>query len=658
MVKLIKLLRNKTKNGKRKRVALPLFVFRFSFLLLLAGCSLFSGSDDAPPPLVLDAPPPSAWDSLTAVANAPSPPARDMAALAAELQGIDAPRTAVPDLADFQEGDVAPFWVKQLDSGENIRIDAELIYRSAALNLWADTAVNMNAQDAAAAAQVIESKILPANRAFFGQEWQPGVDGDDRVNILHVAELGSVAAAYFWSGDEYVTAVNPFSNQRELLYVSLKNGPIGSDAYFRAIAHEFQHLIQWQTDANEDAWLNEGLGELATHIIGLNVDRPQAYANMTDIQLTDLRQEPEVIEAHYAAAYLFSVYFLDRFGQEATQALVQRPENGRAGFEAMLAELDASLSFNDLFADWLAANYLAGAGLGEGVYQYDSLDMPEIEPETIRRFPAEGAGGVNQFGADYLRIRSDEPFTLVFTGTQQTALAAAQPRSGDYFWMSLPADESDMRLTRAFDLSGLDGAALTFWTWYDIEEGWDYGYVAASVDDGRTWTLLETESTTRDNPQGNSLGPGFTGKSGGGETAVWVQETANLTPFAGQEALIRFQYLTDGAVHEQGFLLDDITIMELDYTDDAETDAGAGVDAGWEAAGFVRVGSALPQQFLIQRILIGEDGARVERLSLDENQQNQWQFPMDKATNEAILIISGVTPATRNPAAYAYRIFK
>ncbi|MFQ5421796.1 MAG: hypothetical protein ACE5EY_15700, partial [Anaerolineae bacterium] len=517
----------KTKNEKRKRL-ISHFVFRFSFLLL-AGCGFLPGNEPPPPPLVLETPPPNAWASLTAVTQAPSPPARDAVTLAAELQGIDAPRTAVPPLNDFQVGDMAPFWVKDTGSDENISIEAELIYQSDALNMWADTAVNMDAQDAAAAAQVIETKILPTDRAFFGQEWQPGVDGDNRVNILHVAEVGGVAAAYFWSGNEVVTAVNPYSNQRELLTIGLKHSPLGSNTYFSAVAHEFQHLIQWHTDGNEEAWLNEGLGDLAPHVNGLEIDRASVYANQTDIQLTDLSQEPEVIGAHYAASYLFAVYFLDRFGEEATQALVRHPENGRAGFEAILAELETGLSFNDLFADWLAANYLDGAGLGDGVYQYASLEMAELAPETIRRFPVEGTGSVNQFGADYLRIRSDKPFTLVFTGTQQTALVDAQPHSGNFFWMSLPADVSDMRLGRAFDLTGLATATLTFWTWYDIEAGWDYGYVAVSVDDGRTWTLLETESTTTDNPQGNSFGPGFTGKSGGGETAVWVQESADLT---------------------------------------------------------------------------------------------------------------------------------
>ena len=160
--------------------------------------------------------------------------------------------------------------------------------------------------------------------------------------------------------------------------------------------------------------------------------------------------------------------------------------------------------------------------------------MPTMRPIVIRRLPESQETAVHQYGADYYHIKHDEPVTLVFTGTQQVNLIGTQPHYGRYFYATLPADESDMTMTRAFDLSELETATLTFWAWYEIEMGWDYGYVGVSLDNGRSWQLLETESSTFDNPQGNSFGAGYTGISGGGETAQWVQETADLTPFVGQ----------------------------------------------------------------------------------------------------------------------------
>lgn len=643
---------HRIKHARRERFWLRagrLLRFFGMALMLLVACRFSSDDNSTPlPAIVTQPPPPSAFDSLTALTTTAAPD-RDMADLAYRFRAVDAPRVARLQPPANEVGDVVQFWVKNRETGENERVEAALLYQSAELNMWVQVGVKVNAQQMAAAAARIERHILPTNHAFFGQEWQPGVDGDDRMNILHLSDIGAAAAAYFWSGDEYVTAVNPFSNQREMLYVSQKEAPIGSERYFTAVAHELQHLIQWYTDGNEESWLNEGLSELAVHVNGYEVERAGSYARQTDIQLTDLSQEEAVVAAHYAAAYLFSVYFLDRYGEAATRLLVRHPQNGRRGFEEVLHQLDPGLSFDDLFADWLAANALTSLGRGEGVFSYQDVDMPAITAEKIRRLPAVGQESVSQYGADYFRVTADSPVTFVFTGTQQINLIDAQPHSGRYAWFTLPADESDMRLTRRFDLTDVSSATFSFWAWYNIEEGWDYGYLAASTDDGRTWTLLETDSTTRDNPQGNSFGPGYTGRSGGGDQPIWVREDADLTPFVGGPVLVRFHYITDGAVQGPGFVIDDVTVPELDYADGFE-----GGEGGWEAAGFVRSTNVLPQRFILQQILIGEDDIQVNRLSVEENQRGLWRIPLGSRYNEAVIIVAGNTPVTRRAAAYAY----
>jgi bacillopeptidase F (M6 metalloprotease family) len=49
-------------------------------------------------------------------------------------------------------------------------------------------------------------------------------------------------------------------------------------------------------------------------------------------------------------------------------------------------------------------------------------------------------------------------------------------------------------------MRSLEQATLRFNTWFEIEEGWDYGYVAASTDGGATWTALRGDHTTASNP--------------------------------------------------------------------------------------------------------------------------------------------------------------
>lgn len=600
---------------------------------------------------VMEPPPAAAQEALTAV-SAPSEIAvRDMVALSAALRGVEAARTARTTPPEHREGDVVPFWFKALGTEENREIEARLAYRSPHLNMWVETGADVADAAVADAARIIETEILPTNRRFFGEEWRPGVDGDERVNILHLRQLGGVGIAYFSSSDEYVTAVNPYSNQREMLYVSLEAAEVGSDAYLATIAHEIQHMIQWNVDRNEDAWLGEGLSELAAFLNGYPPRRAGQYARQPDIQLTTLQHDANVVGAHYAAAYLFTAYFFDRFGEATTRAVARHPGNGPAGFDAALAEAGSDLTFDEVFADWLVANYLNSIGREQGVYRYDTLDVPKLTTTSLRPGAPPQTTAVHQYGADYFTLSGEAPLTLVLTGTQQTPVLDTRPRSGDYFWVSHPADESDMHLTRSLNLSDVDAATLSFWTWYDIEAGWDYGYVAVSGDGGERWDVLETASATRDNPQGNAFGPGYTGQSGAGEGPAWVQETADLTPYAGEEIWLRFQYVTDDAVHNQGWAIDDVSVPEIGFHDDAE----AGSD-GWQAAGFSRMAGVLPQQFLAQQILLGPDDVRVTRLELDEEQNGRWTIPLDAAHDKAVLIISGVTPFTRQTASYSYAV--
>lgn len=622
------------------------------FLLAIAGCRLVGRDKEPLQPLITQPPPPAAAENQAALLAAPVPE-RDLVALAQRLgQRGEVPRTA-PAVTDVSVGTIAPFWYKNHNTDETEQIDARLAYRSDQLNLWIEAGAEVDETTLHKAATVLEEQILPTNREFFGVEWRPGIDGDERLNILHLRDIGGNVAGYFSAADEFVTVVNPYSNQREMFYINLKHAPVGSDDYYEVIAHEMQHMIHWHTDGNEATWLDEGLAVLAATLNGYtDTGFAQAYARQSDVQLTNFDYESDATTAHYGAAFLFTSYFLDRFGEAATRALVRHPENGIKGINATLSALDSGLTFDDLFADWLTASYLDGQERGYAPYNYRRLPVPPVEPAVvIDRLPAGGQAVVHQYGADFIAVNSSEPATFTFTGTQQVRLLETTPRSGDYFWSSVPADDSDMTLTGHFDLTGLDSATLTFWSWYEIELGWDYAYVTVSADHGQTWQLLQTDHTTEENPQGNSYGPALTGNSGGNEEPVWVRQTADLTPYSGGPILLRFEYVTDDAVHRQGLALDDIAIPELGFADDAEDGS-----AVWTAAGFVRHSNLLPQQFLVQQILLGPENVEVARLPLDENQQGQWSLPLGDGYDQAILIVAGQTPVTTLRASYVYQL--
>ena len=584
-------------------------------------------------------------------------PERDLRRLARQLKdpGVPIPVVVNPTPPAYRVGDKETFWVANLDTDENLQITADLRYVTAHVYMWVQEGYEVDQEALARSAERFETQSYPTNRRFFGSEWSPGVDNDVHLHVLHAGGLGRSVAGYFSGADEYSRLVNEFSNEKEMFYINL-DGSMRPDTSFYdgVLAHEFQHMIHWYTDRNEDTWVNEGMSELAMQINGFDAGgHDWLFSRSPDTQLNTWPGDgPGAAGANYGGSYLLMAYFLDRFGEEATQALVAHPANGTAGFQAVLDELGTGLTFEDVFADWRVANYLDDVSLADGQYGYEDLDpdRPKLD-EAHASYPVQRATTVHQYGADYVELKGRGDFLIEFTGSTQVKLVPNEAHSGRYQWYSNRGDDSDMRLTRAFDLSGLASATLQAWLWYDIEEDWDYAYIAISGDGGETWELLEGKYTTTSNPQGNSFGSAYTGVSGGRDEPQWVLEEIDLSAYAGRPVLIRFEYITDDAVNRAGFCVDDIAIPELDYAYDFETG-----DDGWDGEGFIRTDNVLPQRFTVQLIEIG-DGTRVRHMALDELQEGRLEVRgLGSELDRAVLIISGYAPVTTELAGYEYAV--
>jgi hypothetical protein len=264
--------------------------------------------------------------------------------------------------------------------------------------------------------------------------------------------------------------------------------------------------------------------------------------------------------------------------------------------------------------------------------------------------PAEWrARTVHQFAADYLEIPGGWSSARVrIQGEKATRVIAPEARSGSNFWWSSRGDMVDTKLTRIFDLRKVPRATMKFWTWYDLEEGYDYAYVMASRDGGVTWATLPASGTTTENPNGNNLGNGFTGRSGQPEPR-WVEQSVDLSSYTGEVVLLRFELVTDDAVNEPGFAVDDISVPEVGYTGDADR------DQSWLETGFIRTNGELPQKYSFQLIKFG-DQITVEQLpSTPEGTEVEIRNP-DGRLQRAVIVVSGLTRYTTEPARYRYMV--
>jgi hypothetical protein len=603
-------------------------------------------------------------DELAQLAAAQRP-AHDRVALARALGGVpDAPRVARSTPLAVEPGHVRSFWVLDVVSEESYQVDAELRYAGPVVLMYVEQGANVDQAALNEAARTFETEIYPRTRALFGSEWQPGVDGDERIVVLNMGMMRGGVAGYFSPRDSVPQAVNRFSNEHEMFYMNIGAVPPGSTLYLDTLAHELQHMIHWHEQRSAPTWFNEGNSTLSQDLNGfVGHSFVALYLGRPDTQLTTWSETPRDSLAHYGAAHLFLRYIYSNYAGEAGLAPLVRADAGNQPhvLAALAREQHPAIEdFGDLFANWAVANLLDDPGLAAGQYGYAAAEGQHWLPRTVQPLvlePGQQSDTVSQFGADYYALPAG-PRTLTFRGNSSVQLVGALPR-GRAAWWSGRGDDSIATLTHAFDLRGLEAATLTFESWYEIERGYDYAFVSVSTDGGTTWETLAGSHTTTDDPHGANVGHGLTGVSGtpgqptsGEQRGQWVSETMDLTPYAGQEILLRFWQVSDEGFNAPGILLDTIRIAELGFADDVEAGAGA-----WQAEGFVRVDGELSQQWELRLVRTLADGStQVERLDVTRNGEQVQAEATLAAGEQGVLVVAATTPHTTEPASYELEV--
>ncbi|MDI6704503.1 MAG: VWA domain-containing protein [bacterium] len=86
-----------------------------------------------------------------------------------------------------------------------------------------------------------------------------------------------------------------------------------------------------------------------------------------------------------------------------------------------------------------------------------------------------------------------------------------------------------------------DKLTLSFYTWYEMESGYDYGYLQISTDGGSSWITL--------------------GASYNGSSNDWLQTQIDLSTYAENSIKIAFYFTSDRSVTYAGWYIDDILIQ-------------------------------------------------------------------------------------------------
>jgi len=389
---------------------------------------------------------------------------------------------------------------------------------------------------------------------------------------------------------------------------------VGEDLndYAGVIGHELEHLQHNYSDPGELSWVDEGLADMAIFLNGWgDTNDGHLLYHQVFHRETSLTRWGGGLE-NYGAAYSYFLYLWEQAGgngggdlapdleydgtngDRLMKLIFENPADGMIGVQAAIDEYNTTLeageealrTAEDFFKDWAVAIWLDaeaegtkfdfaninfGGAItsgwtieiandlffgGRGVY---TGTMPPARWSNNKNVPPQTA---LPFGVSYETFRNPGPtFQLTFDGDDATVIA---PHSGDTHWYAGYQSQTESILgVDAPPISG--GETVDFWTWYFIEEGWDFAYVDARVDG--EWVTLPLENdagdvvTTNDDPHGNNTeGNGLTGTSGGQyfvDDPVYVHLTAEVPEGATD---VRFRYSTDAAYLDTGWFIDDVMI--------------------------------------------------------------------------------------------------
>jgi hypothetical protein len=447
-------------------------------------------------------------------------------------------------------GDTLQFWVSKAGHDTPVQITAELAAAGTTAYVWVEQGITYDKSkigDLAARLGLLFDILRvrsnygsvttvpqsPTDLASMPTLQMPDVDNDPHLYILYASDLSGNPTSFYDPANSLETSMvsGGYTNQHELVVVNTSNFPgipLNDPAYISVLARQFYAALAYYNNPAQSAWLREATSwDMFLQIQQRNIqaDDLKPFFATPD---TPLLRLPTVTSTgqEFGAQQLFLRYVLQRFGFNVFRDLFVSGDRGLSPLDSALSARNITdlvtgnpVTARDVFADFVMANAL-NVSFGDGRYYHMepatrglAAAVPLAQDQFDFDLPNQT---VNQLGTNYFGLSATKParFSLLFVG-QETVARLPMPtgENDNHFYWSGDAVNRDAMLTRAFDLTGVKKASLTFDTWYLLTNAWNYAYVEVSADNGVTWDVLPATNTTTTNPYALAYGAGFTGIS-------------------------------------------------------------------------------------------------------------------------------------------------
>ncbi|RLL88108.1 hypothetical protein Y696_12640 [Mesotoga sp. H07pep.5.4] len=283
-------------------------------------------------------------------------------------------------------GSTSEFWVYNFKTNTTEKLTATLQYSGSKSEIWVENTEEIGQQQAQQLGSEFDDSIYPLIANYF---YTPSdLDGNGKVKILcfdiqdNFETTGSYYAGYFSSGDLFNHSI---SNMGELFYIDTypsmhypKTNPIDVSRAFSTIAHEFQHMVNYNRNvlvekgSTMPTWLNEGLSLAAEHL----------YSGVLSRRISYFNSSPRIRDGHsvlywgdngdtlssYALSYIFLQYIRAQAGNDAIfRDILLSNDNSSNVIVSALTKYGVTKSLGEILTDFRIALVLKN---GSGPYGF------------------------------------------------------------------------------------------------------------------------------------------------------------------------------------------------------------------------------------------------------------------------------------------------
>ncbi|MCF7918881.1 MAG: T9SS type A sorting domain-containing protein [Candidatus Cloacimonetes bacterium] len=270
------------------------------------------------------------------------------------------------------------FWTYNFNNSTYTQITATRQNSGTYCNVFVDNAIwenTVSQNDVDLVARVFDDStaadpahgIYELDTQMFGMP--SDIDDNGKVNIL-LYDIDDADINGFFSPSDISGGTH--SNNMEIIYIDENphGSGINSSYCFSTVAHEFQHLIHYTLDPNEQTWINEGLSCFAQTVTGwVSPYWMVMFTQNPDNNITQWTAGPDYPQTWLFMIYLWEHYSLD--DENIIYNLVAEPLNGMDGIDAAL-QTTGWLDFyaEDVFNNWVIANFINDQEFMDGLFGY------------------------------------------------------------------------------------------------------------------------------------------------------------------------------------------------------------------------------------------------------------------------------------------------